>query len=614
MATIVDYILDGQTLEPFREAQNLSIAANFGTEIQPSIGIDSVPFVDTKGKLNSSLVRTKWQNNPVEGAPFALIIQGDNNSGNSVSYNFDFYLDYTRMQFLSAVETEVGLKKNRSLDQFDFRAQGITQELLRLKGFITPSDIQKVPYVVKNRNTQLERLQIVGQGFVIFKSIIDELHKILNLASDIPTLGVAPALVNLTISITNLTLLFNQLVDWIELAINTFFPPVKYHGGIKPKTFIDKAADYIGLAGVEYGTLTPIMEQLTWLGSKNHEKGVITFVGNMFNGVLDGIMNPNDTGYVLADCVDVLTQQFRLRRAIINNVLHLRPENDPFWTQQSGYVMPDVLVEQTFAQNGTWRPNYEDLNSATIIQYATDDSDKWTLDDLLDEQDPTSTGKIINVTTVSALNTVNEANNLLTGLKEVNIPFAIGVRNTPIQDLLGPLSDNLNIFGDNLAILQQYISAYSSDLNGANPIISGILSQIITRVGALKVENDYFSTPKQMLITTNQIGEPTLVDGQEDLIGAKALYNNYHTWDSFIPGQRNPNEPGQTAAKYVYENVRIPFGIADFTEILNIGYFTTESGKIGKFISVDWNVEGDFATVSYWVYENWMSNIEENQV
>ena len=299
------------------------------------------------------------------------------------------------MRFLSDVKTEVPLIKRRSLDQFDFRAKGITQELLRYKGVLTNADIAKVPYVVKHRNTDLEKLQILGQGYVIFKTIADEIFKIIGLVADVLTpLGAAPAIVNIALTFANLIILFQRLIDWIKLAIDTFFPPVKYHGGIKPKTFIDKAAEYIGLDSVDYGTLTDIMNELTWLGSKNHEEGIPTFFGNL-PGLLDGIMNPGDQGYLLAYAVDVLTEQFNLDRAIIDNVLHLRPKNDPFWLQQSGYTMPDVLVEQTFANNGTWRPNYEDLKSATIIEYATDDSDLWTLDSLLDEQNPATTGRII---------------------------------------------------------------------------------------------------------------------------------------------------------------------------------------------------------------------------
>jgi len=75
---------------------------------------------------------------------------------------------------------------------------------------------------------------------------------------------------------------------------------------------------------------------------------------------------------------------------------------------------------------------------------------------------------------------------------------------------------------------------------------------------------------------------------------------------------RNPNNLNETAGKYVYEDVRIPFGLQDFVTVLNNAYFTTENGQIGKFISLDWTIDKDEAIVSYWVYNSWLTNIEEN--
>lgn len=34
------------------------------------------------------------------------------------------------------------------------------------------------------------------------------------------------------------------------------------------------------------------------------------------------------------------------------------------------------------------KPNYEDLNASTIIEYALDEDDFWTLEDLQGETDP----------------------------------------------------------------------------------------------------------------------------------------------------------------------------------------------------------------------------------
>lgn len=604
MATVTKYKLNGVETQPFRDAVNVNVNANFDLEIQPSISIDSVNFVDTNGAKNSQKVRSLWAVNPVEGVPFSLNISDGN-----IDYDFDFYLDYTRMKFLSDVETEVGLLKNESLDSFRFRAQGITQRLLEFKGLLTGIDFQAVPYIVQNRKTLLERIQILAQGFILVKTLADEIFKLVNIAADLTSAGFLQALANLGTTLFSITVLFAQMKVLLGQIQESFFPPVLYHAGIKPKTFIDKAViDYMGYDSVEYGTLTPIMEQFTTLGRKNNQIGALQpFVLNN-----SGILNPADMGYNLEAQVDLIKLQFKCRDAIIDNVYHLRPENDPFWVNNASYTMPNVLVESVFTGNGSFRPNYEDVVSSTILQYMTDDSDKWTLDDLIDEQDPNSTGKIITVVTVDPITVTNQRKVLLKGSRSVDIPYTLAVRNDVLDNLLDLFLGTSDIFNDMKTKITDKIDSLTNILSAAVPGMDEFLSGVGVRSGAMKVENHFFSVPKMVLLEDNLQGKPVIPQDFAEKIGTRALYDNYHTWDSFIPLQRNPNDANQTAAKYIYEGVRIPFGIEDFDTIAQNAYFSTQNGEVGKFTNIEWNIRGDFATVDYWIYKNWMTNIEES--
>lgn len=604
MATVTKYKLNGVEAQPFRDAVNVNVNANFDLEIQPSISIDSVNFVDTNGAKNSQKVRSLWAVNPVEGVPFSLNISDGN-----IDYDFDFYLDYTRMKFLSDVETEVGLLKNESLDSFRFRAQGITQRLLEFKGLLTGIDFQAVPYIVQNRKTLLERIQILAQGFILVKTLADEIFKLVNIAADLTSAGFLQALANLGTTLFSITVLFAQMKVLLGQIQESFFPPVLYHAGIKPKTFIDKAViDYMGYDSVEYGTLTPIMEQFTTLGRKNNQIGALQpFVLNN-----SGILNPADMGYNLEAQVDLIKLQFKCRDAIIDNVYHLRPENDPFWVNNASYTMPNVLVESVFTGNGSFRPNYEDVVSSTILQYMTDDSDKWTLDDLIDEQDPNSTGKIITVVTVDPITVTNQRKVLLKGSRSVDIPYTLAVRNDVLDNLLDLFLGTSDIFNDMKTKITDKIDSLTNILSAAVPGMDEFLSGVGVRSGAMKVENHFFSVPKMVLLEDNLQGKPVIPQDFAEKIGTRALYDNYHTWDSFIPLQRNPNDANQTAAKYIYEGVRIPFGIEDFDTIAQNAYFSTQNGEVGKFTNIEWNIRGDFATVDYWIYKNWMTNIEES--
>jgi len=605
MATVTKYKLNGIETQPFRDAVNVNVNANFDLEIQPSISIDSVNFVDTNGAKNSQTVRSLWAVNPVEGVPFSLNI-----SDGTIDYDFDFYLDYTRMKFLSDVETEVGLLKNESLDSFRFRAQGITQRLLEFKGVLNGIDFQAVPYIVQNRKTLLERIQILAQGFMLVKTLIDEIFKLINIAADITTLGAAQAIINLATTLLGITALFAQMKNLLGQIQESFFPPVLYHAGIKPKKFIDKAVvDYMGYDAVEYGTLTPIMEQFTTLGRKNNQIGALQhFVLNN-----SGILNPADVGYNLEAQINLIKLQFRCRDAIIDNVYHLRPENDPFWVNNATYTLPNILNEQSpFTSTGTPRPNYEDLVAYIELNYMTDDSDKWTLDNLIDEQDPNSTGKIITIVTVSPINVTDQRKVLIKGSREVEIPYTLAVRNDVLDNLLDLFFGTSDIFNDMKTKITSKIDSLTNILSAAVPGMDEFLSGVGVRSGAMKVENHFFSVPKMMLLEDNLQGKPVIPQDFAEKIGTRALYDNYHTWDSFIPLQRNPNDANQTAAKYIYEGVRIPFGIEDFDTITQNSYFSTQNGEIGKFTNIEWNIRGDFATVDYWIYNNWMTNIEES--
>lgn len=603
MSTVTKYILDGQETQPYRGSRDFVISALFGLEPQATVSINEVPFVDTDKALNSQKVRTAWANNPVEGIPFALNISNGN-----IAYDFKFYLDYTRMKFLSDIETVVGVTAESSLQQFDFRADGITQRLLLSKNILNLADFQNVPYVVENRKTLLERINLLFQGFILLKSLVDEIFKLINIAADITSFGIAQALVNLTTTIAALVLQVVALKNLLEQIRESFFPNLLYHSGIKPKVFLQKAIAYMGYSGTNFGTFTDIMNKLTILGSKNNQKGI----PDNFVNPIAGIMNPSDVGYNLFAMKEQLKNQFRLREAIIDNVYHLRPEKDPFWVQTSSYIMPNVLIEQTFANNGTIRPNYEDVNSSTIVEYRTDDSDLHTLDDLANESDPSSTGKIISVTTVTPIVVGDQRKVLLKGSKNVDIPYTLAVRKDVLDDLFDLFIENVEGFEELKEQILDQIENLSDILNQSGIPLDDIILGLTNRTGALKVENHFFSVPKMMLLEDNNQGNPRIPENFVDIIGAKAIYEDFHSYDSFIPGNRNPSDFNETAAKLISEGVRIPFGLQDFNSILNNSYFSTQEGNTGKFTKVDWNVEGDFAIVDFWIYDNWMSNIEEN--
>jgi hypothetical protein len=73
-------------------------------------------------------------------------------------------------------------------------------------------------------------------------------------------------------------------------------------------------------------------------------------------------------------------------------------------------------------------------------------------------------------------------------------------------------------------------------------------------------------------------------------------------------------DTNDTNGKEVFENVEFKFNIKDFSLILNNAYFTTESGKLGRYTALNWKVLSDKVTANYWIQKNWLINSEEKEV
>jgi len=200
---------------------------------------------------------------------------------------------------------------------------------------------------------------------------------------------------------------------------------------------------------------------------------------------------------------------------------------------------------------------------------------------------------------------------MLKGSKSVNISYAIAVRKTQFEELYEIFEESFLNMENLKQSIEDRLAEFSSVLNTSNPLMETFVSSVLNRSGACKVENDFFSTPKMALIANNSNGLPRIPEDFVDLIGAKAINVNHQSYYSFIPGERNPSDQTETAAKYIYEDVEIPFGLDDYALVENNAYFTTDDGQLGKFISLNWRILEDRATCSFWIYNNWASNIEE---
>lgn len=609
------YKIDGLPRTPFRNSKELAFNVVFGFQNTPDIQLDNVIFVNSTEHKNHDFVKTKWQNQPLEGIDVDVNIADD--AGNNI--DFKLFTDWNQLVFQAKNELSVALKKDNSVTSFEERAKAITFALLEFKNAISLFDYQNIPYIVENRKTLLEKIQILFQTYSTFKTAVDEVHKIINIVSDLTSAGIVQATINLAVTTANLILLVDRLIDLFQEIQEAFFPPVLYHSGIKPKVFIEKAVAYLGYSGVEFGDVFTgsfgwIMERLAWCPSKNNEIGIPVNVTNPVSGAL----RPNDKGYNLFDMIDILKQKYTVRVGIVDNVVQIRPESDPYWTTSPASTIPDVLVETSIlVQNGTSRPNYEDFYSNTIIQYARDSSDLHTLEDLVDPGDPNSVGKIIAGVIVEPLSVNNEKRIISQQGKVIDLPHTLCNRKDVVDDLLDAFFGAGGSFNDMKQKIKERFLEFANDLQTAFPLLGDFIVSVGGRSGVMKIENHFFSVAKCVFLEDTDLGfeiAPRIPANFADYIGARSLVDNWHNYNSFVPGIRNPNDFNDTNAKIIYENVRIPFNLKQFIQVVNNPYFSVPGVGIGKYLSVQWTNEADSAVVSYWVEDPWMQNVEESKI
>jgi hypothetical protein len=602
MITVINMTLNGIPISTIRGLDGLELNAVYDISPRASINLDSVIFCNSDKSQNSDILRNAHDTLPTEGALFEFEITDFVNS-----YAFKFICDYNRYKILSPSETEVGLFLEDSENSLiQYRGADINMAFLEDAGYLNSTHYVNFPYLVKNRKTGLEKIQLLSITFITTKTLYDEVFKLIAIATDISTiLGSVIGVINLAQTLAALVLTVNRLVNLIKEARETFIPPIRYHSAISLKTYLTQAFNYLGYS-VDFGTWS---ENPILIPSKLDEIGLKTPETTLEQS---GILKPNNFGYNLAEAIELALKLCNGEIMIKESVVHLRPKSDPFWILGSGYIMPDTLIEQSVLENnGEKRLNRKDVYAGKSISYETDDSDRWTIQDAADG----SNGNRRHTVIVEPITTVNAKRVNLNGFKEIKIPYCLVSRKDLVDEIIDKLIPDM-VFGlfDLQETIKETFESYADELTGLFPILETLESYVLFRDGTLRVENHFFTKPKIGILEVGSFGRYLIPEDFNDKIGAKAIYNKYYTYDSLVEGVRNPLDLNDTNGKEVFENVEFKFNIKDFSLILNNAYFTTESGKLGRYTALNWKVLSDKVTANYWIQKNWLINSEEKEV
>ena len=568
--------LGGTEFMPPKNWFDIGVLATFDNEVQANITIQDFDFIldaytYLKEQIDNGLISGPGIFEPV---PFSI----DTFSSLGTYLAFEGGVDLSTAKINETQGTiQASLSKDMSLNTLEQRLSGLTYALLEEKGVITSSDYVDVEYTIVKIDQAAEALITATIIFLMAKQLFDTAKEaaiaivtVAGIAASGLTGALGAAIFAAGVALANIAYAALMLTIIIQLGkdvLAAFLQPVRTHKGIYLKTLLEKACTYLG-----YGFNTTItdLDNIIYLPSNQNvdiDDGVRGFLQTP--GVITkGIPNPSDYGYKADEIFRLCKDTFYSRYQLINNTVQLHAENSPFWERLAPWNFPDVL-------EGEYRYNTNELNASVLIKFATDVSDTWTIGNYK------GTAYQV-ITSPNTPGPIGRSN--ITGLDEVALPVALASR-----------KESLTGFENFLKTLGGIIDSVTGVFGGG----TNFAGQISGKVGTLKVSTNNHTVPKLIWLEGNRIPA-----NHRDLFSAKTLWEKYHNYKSFVANnyKRQRKE---------FEDVLIPFGFADFLQLIDNSYFITSQGDNGKVVSIEWNMIKDTAKISYWIEKPYTKNLVE---
>jgi len=571
--------INGSVTIPPKDWGAISILATFDDNGgQANISTEEFIFVNENAKIIRDYILGGITGTSVgifEGLPFTMQLE------NSTTYNaFEGFLDLNEFTELDPVHVKCRIKKNEGLNALSDRANGLTYRYLYNIGAITQSDFIDIPYLREKpaNQTAAELGLLTITTFLMVKQLIDSVKEIgkdiANVTAHLtdippnPTGSIVYAIAVLVLNIIYTALLIvyitNLMIDIIELI----FPPVRVWRGAKIKTLIEKALNYLGY---NYSTSITELDNQYYLPSKNDE-GRLFLLSPSTTAL--GIPDSVDFGYTLSEMLELVNRMFSAQLTVIGNTVHQEPLiNDSFWLSLSTYQLPDV-------ENEVKLYNTKDLDGRYIVSFDTDLSDEWTIINFIGT----------NFEVVTQPTVINDKKKvLISGFGESRIPLALPNRKNNYSEL------ELGLIG-----VTSVVDGVINGLGGS----SNLSGRISSRVGLLKVTGDNINVAKVVIMNAGGSFNYTIPTNHRDILSAKYLWTNYISNRSFVANS-------QRGQKRLFKDIKIPFGFADFLQVINNSYCTTANGQVAKIEKLAWTFDSDFAVIDGWVRKPYTNNLTE---
>lgn len=521
--------------------------------------------------------------------PYRIVYESDTVPGDT-SIRFNGYIDLYNFEYISKQNPVIIKAPVKRLDDprtVVEKMAVLTEGVLVQKNWLNSSHYIDVPVIRESKKNVADRALIIYNfGSQVVTSFTQIVSNIVGAIGNVIGLSVVIGVIELLLVFVNAVIVIDKLVDQGIKIRDLIWPMISYYKATTFKTFFTQAYGYKGY-DVDFGIIDDWMSNTCLLSSQNE------FDGYPFMGFpATGELKPNDWGYIVGQRQETLAEMLNLRVRIVDNVVHIKTKNDPYWFNSPAYTWDNVRVGTSgWHDNGTIKFDTEAVKGTVIFNYAYDASDTHTLTAKNGDSHEVHRQLIVEL---------DQKLNSLRGIHEVNIPWAMAVRKAPLDNLwdlfTGVTSDfdlYLNKIKDQITTMIGYIN--SSGVNVTDQITSilnatGIGTLLNNRAGCLKIDDNAYAIPKVIYLTdTVKLGK-RIPENFKDFIGAKALYDNYHKWES-------PADVSAFAGQYQKLNgIHLPWSYKKFNLVQDNPYFLLESYK-AKFTYIDW-VEATHSAVA----------------
>jgi hypothetical protein len=566
------HLLNGIEISP-RNRDSIGVVSDFtGDPEILSLNVDSIILPREANEYIKNWIQT---NGLFIGIPYTVEMEGN--------ISLEYYIDLSdpsAKPILRQHEIEVKIKRRNGSDDFWEKARGTSFDLMVKQKGANYFDYKDVGYYVIRDSADLDALQMAIALFMLTLQIIQATKDLADRAAEIAT---APIQGTLKFAI--------QLLYWVSLvaAIITMmaqlfpilFPRIKYLKGLYYSEIFKKGCEFLGYTALDSSIFTnqpgwftlPIPLQST---NESFFEKISNDLPDYFN---TGHCSASDTTPTFGAWLDEVTKQFNGKLFIDPSNKTVRLERRDWQQNQTNLILDPALNIQP-ERDEQFTYNTEDAWKRYYISYTLDYSDTHTVDgDMFGWHQA-------EYSTENALTLIDSDLLTIKGLNEVRINFAMG----DVKGKLGLLEFLAIPFAVAVDVITKVITF---GLGGTN-----YFAQILDRVNALKISNEYFGITKSLYVKKAPgSNKRVTADWNKfpSVYSATGLWNNFH-YINFIDNNDF----------IIHEEARVRIRQSQFVSLQNSNYIFTNN-QWCEVLRLEWIDEKNYASITYKEPNNWAS-------